>query len=439
LWAVLAGKYTKIRPQDHLGDNMATTTLTAGLAVFTGRPFFREPLHVGRPNLGNRARALERFGEILDRKWLTNNGPLVQEFEQKVARLTGVRNCVAMCNATVALEIATRALGLTGEVITPSYTFIATAHALQWQEITPVFCDIDPRTHSLDPGRVEDMITPRTSGIIGVHLWGRPCDIQALDEIARRRQLHLLFDAAHAFGCSYRGRMIGNFGRAEVFSFHATKFLNTGEGGAVVTNDDALAEKMRLMRNFGFAGYDQVIYIGTNGKMSEPAAALGVTGLESIEEFVAANRRNYERYRAELADVPGLAVLPYDAAEKCNYQYIVIEVDVARTGLSRDDLVAVLLAENVLARRYFYPGCHRMEPYRSYYPHAHLVLPATEAVAARVFLLPTGTSVSEEEVRQIGRILRLAIEAAPEVRRVLGDRGSALIKRPREPEGLPGG
>lgn len=395
------------------------------LAIFTGQPAFREPLHVGRPNLGDRARLLERFGAILDRAWLTNNGPMVQEFEQRVARLLGVQHCVAMCNGTVALEIAARALGLTGEVITPSYTFVATAHALQWQEITPVFCDIDPHTHNLDPDRVESMITPRTSGIVGVHLWSRPCDIEALERIAARHNLKLLFDAAHAFGCSYRGRMIGRFGLAEVLSFHATKFVNACEGGAVVTNDDTLAEKMRLMRNFGFAGYDRVIYIGTNGKMSELSAAMGVTSLESMEEFIATNLRNYRHYRTALEDIPGLALLTYDAAEKGNYQYIVVEVDVERSRLSRDDLVAVLVAENVLARRYFYPGCHRMEPYRSYYPHSHLLLPNTAAVAQRVLLLPTGNSVGVEDIQQIGRILRLAIEAAPEIQLALGKRSQA--------------
>jgi dTDP-4-amino-4,6-dideoxygalactose transaminase len=390
------------------------------LAVFTCRPAFEEPLHVGRPNQGNRGRLLERIEGILDRDWFTNNGPLVQEFEQRVAGMTGVKHCIAMCNGTVALEIAIRALGLTGEIIVPAYTFIATAHAVQWQEITPVFCDIDPRTHTLDPARVEGMITPRTSGIIGVHLWGQPCDVPALEDIARRRNLQLLFDAAHAFGCSFRGRMIGNFGRAEVLSFHATKFVNAGEGGAVVTNEDDLAQKIRLMRNFGFSGYDRVIHIGTNGKMSEFAAAVGLTSLESMEEFVALNRRNHQEYCAQLADIPGLSILRYDPHEQCNYQYVVVEVD--RSQLSRDDLVAVLTAENVLARRYFYPGCHRMEPYRSYYPHAHLVLPVSEAIAQRVFLLPTGTSVDAEIIHRIGQILRVAIAAAPEIR-------SALEKR----------
>src|ERR1700720_4483803 len=266
------------------------------LAIFGRPPAFAEKVHVGRPNIGNRERLLERINDMLDRNWLTNDGPYVQQFEKEIAEFVGVRHCVAMCNGTIALEIAIRALGLTGEVIVPSFRFIATAHALQWQEITPVFCDIDPRTHNLNPTQVEKMITPRTTGIIGVHTWGRPCDIDTLDAVARRRNLQLLFDAAHAFGCSYKGKTIGGFGRCEVLSFHATKFFNSFEGGAVLTDDDALAEKIRLMRNVGFSGYDRVIYIGTNGKMTEVCAAMGLTSLESVETFIDTNRRNYRQY-----------------------------------------------------------------------------------------------------------------------------------------------
>lgn len=392
------------------------------LAILGQVPAFAAPVHVGRPNLGNRQRLLERIGEMLDRQWLTNDGPLVQEFERSVANLVGARHCVAMCNGTVALEIAIRALGLTGEVLVPSYTFIATAHALQWQEITPVFCDITPCRHHLDPARLEERITPRTTGIIGVHLWGRPCEIDAILEIADRHRLAVLFDAAHALGCSYRGKKIGGFGRAEMFSFHATKFVNSFEGGVITTNDDELAQKMRLMRNFGFAGYDNVIYLGTNGKMSEISAAMGLTSLESMEEYIATNRRNHAACREGLAGLPGIRLLEYDAAEDPNYQYAVVEIDEAEAGLARDALIAVLHAENVLARRYFYPGCHRMEPYRSQYPEAGRQLPVTEQVAARVVVLPTGTSVGPAEIATICRIVRQALSQAEAVRAALAAR-----------------
>ncbi|MEG3866127.1 DegT/DnrJ/EryC1/StrS family aminotransferase [Microcoleus sp. Z1_B2] len=386
------------------------------LAIFGAPPAFNEPLHVGRPNIGDRASLLKRINDMLDRRWLTNNGPYVQELELRIGSLLGVKHCIATCNGTVALELAIRAAGLCGEVIVPSFTFIATAHALQWQEITPVFCDVDPRTHTINPWRVEEMITPRTSGIIGVHVWGQPCDVEALTEIARKHNLQLMFDASHAFGCSYKGQMIGNFGEAEVFSFHATKFFNTFEGGAIVTNNDELAAKIRLMKNFGFAGYDNVVYIGTNGKMSEVSAAMGLTSLESLDDFISINYANYKQYQHELAGIPGISLFTYGDQEKCNYQYVVLEVDEYVTKVTRDQLINILSAENVLARRYFYPGCHQMEPYRSYFPHAGLLLPETEKLVRRVLVLPTGIAVGLGEVSQLCEIIRLVVAQGEEVR-----------------------
>jgi dTDP-4-amino-4,6-dideoxygalactose transaminase len=387
------------------------------LAVFGGRPAFEELLHVGRPNIGDHRQFEQRVGDILDRRWLTNGGRYVREFEQRIAELVDVKHCIVMCNATVALEIAIRALEMTGEVIVPSFTFVATAHALQWQQITPVFCDIDPRTHTLDPERVEQMITPRTTGIIGVHLWGRACNIEPLTEIANRQGLKLLFDSAHAFGCSYKGRMIGGFGNAEVFSFHATKFVNSLEGGAVVTNDAELAERIRLMKNFGFTNYDSVNYIGTNGKMNEMSAAMGLTNLESMDDFVLVNRRNYNQYEAELSGIEGVSLMTYDEQEKSNYQYVVLEIDEARAGITRDELLNLLHRENVLARRYFYPGCHRMEPYRSCFPHAGLLLSETERLTNRVLCLPTGTAVNEQQIAIICAILRMVVDDGAGIRR----------------------
>jgi dTDP-4-amino-4,6-dideoxygalactose transaminase len=411
--------------------NSAKVTLDK-FAIFGGTPAFAEQLHVGRPNIGDRARLLDLFNKILDTKRLSNMGPMEREFEQRVAKMIGVRHCIAMCNATVALEITIRALGLTGEVLVPSFTFIATAHALQWQQITPVFCDVDPETHCLDPRSVEKMITPRTTGIIGVHLWGRGCDIGSLTEIATSNGLKLLFDAAHAFGCSYEGRMIGGFGDAEVFSFHATKFFNTFEGGAVTTNDDELAEKIRLMKNFGFAGYDQVIYLGTNGKMSEVSAAMGLTSLESLDDFIRINQRNYQQYQDELNGIPGLRLLTFAESEKCNYQYIVAEVDQATAGISRDELVYLLHAENVIARRYFYPGCHKMEPYLTKYPNAGLNLPFTEQLAERAMTLPTGTAVRATEISGICQTIRDAISCGPEIHERLSADGINLARVARE-------
>jgi dTDP-4-amino-4,6-dideoxygalactose transaminase len=392
-------------------------------ALLGGDPAFPEPLHVGRPNVGDRERLLERIGAVIDSRWLTNDGPLVREFEQAVAAVLDVPHCIAMCNGTVALEIAIRAAGLGGEVIVPPFTFVATAHALQWQQIKPVFCDIDPLTHNIDPERVEELISPETTGIVAVHLWGRPAPVDALTEIAERHGLRLLFDAAHAFGCSHDGRMIGGFGTAEVLSFHATKVVNSFEGGAIVTADDRLAEVARLMRNHGFAGYDLVTHVGTNGKLSEVGAAMGLTSVESSAEFVAVNRRNHEAYRDGLVGLDGVELLAFDTGERCNWQYAVIEVG-DDAALSRDELQQVLWAENVHARRYFYPGCHRMEPYRSLFPEVAERLPQTDRVARRVLALPTGTSVTPEAVATVTALIRRALADAARLRPALGTAGT---------------
>lgn len=385
------------------------------LAVLGGSPAFGEPLHVGRPNIGDRKRLLERMDDLLNRRWLSNNGPFVQDFERKLAAYSGVKHCIAMCNGTIALEIAIRACGLKDEVIVPSMTFVATAHALQWQQIKPVFCDIDRHTYNIDPSRIEDLITPRTTGIIGVHLFGRPCDTEALSHIASKHGLRLLYDAAHAFGCTHNGSPIGGFGDAEIFSFHATKFFNTFEGGAIAASDDELANRIRLMKNFGFCGYDNVVYLGINGKMTEPSAAMGLTGLESLDHFMAINRTNYERYRQALTGIRGVSLMQYSSADRSNYQYVVLEIDPAETGINRDQLIQVLHAENVLARRYFYPGCHKMEPYRSNSPDAGSMLPETERIAQRIMALPTGSSVCSGDIDTICRIVGLAIEHADRI------------------------
>jgi dTDP-4-amino-4,6-dideoxygalactose transaminase len=389
------------------------------LAILGAEPAFQEPLHVGRPNIGNRAALQERIDAMLDARWFSNGGPLVREFEERIARHIGVKHCIATCNGTTALMLAIRGLDLSGEVIVPSFTFIATAHSLLWQQTKPVFCDIDPATHNLDPRSVERLITPWTTGIIGVHLWGRPCEVDALEALAREHRIKLLFDASHAFGCTHGGEFIGRFGDAEVFSFHATKFLNAFEGGAIVTQNDALAEKLRLMRNFGFTGTDCVEHIGMNAKMTEICAAMGLTGLESINRFIAVNRRNHAAYRTLLADLPGLKVAAYDEAERSNFQYVILEVDPAQCALTRDELLRVLQAEHVLARRYFHPGCHRMEPYRTLYPASGLALPETEHLSERILALPTGTAVTQEDVEAVASIICSALANAAVVREAI--------------------
>jgi dTDP-4-amino-4,6-dideoxygalactose transaminase len=369
-----------------------------------------DKLYVGRPNIGDRQRFLERVNEMFDRRWLSNDGPFLKEFEQRISELVGVKHAIAVCNATAGIELASRALDLKGEVIMPSYTFVATAHALQWQEITPIFADMDPATHNIDPAKIEALITPRTTGIVGVHVWGRACDTRAIEKIAAKHNLKVMYDASHGFGCSSGGQMLGSFGECEVFSFHATKFINCFEGGVVTTNNDELAEKMRLMRNFGFVDYDKAVYLGINGKMNEVCAAMGLTNLDAMSDIVDVNRLNYLAYCDELRAVAGVSVIRYEPKEKNNYQYVVIEVDPHVCPRNRDEIVEALHAENVIARKYFWPGCHRMEPYRTTQPDAWKSLPETERVSARVVVLPTGQTVDEATVRRVCGIIKAALE-----------------------------
>jgi dTDP-4-amino-4,6-dideoxygalactose transaminase len=252
------------------------------------------------------------------------------------------------------------------------------------------------------------MITPNTSGIIGVHLWGHAAPVEELQNIADEHNLKLMFDAAHAFGNSHKGEMMGNFGEAEVLSFHATKLFNTFEGGAVLTNNDELAEKMRLMRNFGFGGVDNVIYPGTNGKLTEICAAMGLVNMDNLDSVIEHNKSNYLAYQRGLESLPGISIFAFDEAEKNNYQYVVMEVDEA-CPVSRDDIVEALHAENILARKYFWPGCHNMLPYRDIYPHAGLLLTKTHQVSDRVVVLPTGSAVSIDDIEAITSIIELLI------------------------------
>jgi dTDP-4-amino-4,6-dideoxy-D-glucose transaminase len=391
------------------------------LAIFGGVPEFDPPRYVGLPNVGDRKALFALLDGVLDRRWLSNGGPLVQEFERRVAELAGVRYCVATANATVALELAIRATDMSGEVIVPAFTFAATVHAVRWMGLTPVLCDVDPETGNLDPERAAERITARTGGMLGVHLWGRPCAVTQLTELAARHGLPLLFDAAQAFGARYRGRPVGGFGLAEVFSFHATKLVNAFEGGAVVTDDSGVAARVRAMHNFGIVGDDEVALVGTNGKMSEAAAAMGLVSLASMPSFVERDRRNRGRYQQALDGLPGITLLPVDPDSPPSYHHVVVRVDRGVLGLRRDELMALLRAEGVMARRYFYPGCHRMAPYTVDSDTADApAFPHADALADTLLTLPTGEAVDDRDIDRIGGLLGVAAAHAPAVVARLG-------------------
>ncbi len=396
---------------------MTTADQAQDLAVLGGARAFAEPLHVGRPNLGDRAAFTRMVEDVLDRRWLTNDGPLVREFEEQVASISEARHCIAVANGTLAATLLLDTMGLRGSAVVPSFTFIATPHAAEWAGLDAVFADIEEDTHHLYQSSVTSALTHETAVVVGVHLWGGILDAKSLD-ISELDGIPLVYDAAHAFGSTLHGRGIGAHGVASTLSFHATKFINTFEGGAVLTDDDALAAELRLRRNFGFAGYDEVTRLGTNAKLNEVSAAQGLSMLAVMQHIVEHNHAVLERYRNRLAQVPGITLWD-PGATRTNGQYVVTQVDAEEFGLSRDELVDALWADNVRARRYFYPGCHRMSPYRERGSDVADSLQATERVAKQVMVLPTGTAMTLADVTVVCDLIARAHDRAPAIGRAL--------------------
>jgi dTDP-4-amino-4,6-dideoxygalactose transaminase len=379
-----------------------------------GGSLFSSELHVGRPNIHDEEEFLRHARLILRSRWLTNDGAYVRELEAALAERLSVRHAIAICNATAALQIVLKALlgDAQGEVILPAFTFVATAQAVRWLGLTPVFADVLGDTHCLDPADVERRITPRTVAILGVHLWGAPSQAPGLQEVARRHDLKLIFDAAHAFDCRLGETAVGNFGDAEVFSFHATKVFNTFEGGCITTNDDDLAAKLKLVRNFGFSGFDKVECLGINGKMPEMSAAMGLVNLKGVDQFIAQNRERYDVYRESLSDISGLKLYAFPQDVISNQQYVVLEVDEEKTRVPRDELVSALRSKGVLARRYFAPGLNHVPPFGSPDTPADPSLSVSERLAQTVVVLPSGPSITNEDARQVARLIRDIIATA---------------------------
>ncbi|MFN3192667.1 MAG: DegT/DnrJ/EryC1/StrS family aminotransferase [Aureliella sp.] len=396
---------TQLDVQENEATSVIPKTTRSELAIHGGRPAFSKVQHVGCPVVLNPESFMTRIQGVLDRQWFTNNGQEVQEFESRIEQLLGVKHCVATSNGTSALTLTAQALGLKGEVILPSFTFIATAHAFSSIGLRPVFAEVDSSTACIDARAVRSLVNENTAAIVGVHLWGRTCDVAALEDLSEESQVPLLFDASHAFGVTHSGKYVGNFGQAETFSFHATKYISAGEGGAVTTNSDELASRLRAARNFGFTGVDSVESLGTNAKLNELCAALGNASLETLDQRVAINRRNFAVYRELLADIDGIHLQDVKQTERNNYQYVVIRICPETFGCDRDALLTALEAENVRARRYFYPGCHRAQPYAEDFNAQGRDLPGTDRLANEVLSLPTGPAVSVKSVQAIVSII----------------------------------
>lgn len=401
------------------------------LRIFGGETLFPAPVHVGQPNLLRKEQLEQRMSAVLSSGQLTNHGPQVRQLEERLSSLLNVRNAVAVCNATTGLQILAKALNLSGEIIMPSFTFIATAHAMDWIGLTPVFADIDPVTHTLCPSAVRRCLSANTSAILGVHVWGNLCDVESLQAIADTHSLPLIFDACHAFGSAKEGRPAGQFGRAEVFSLHATKLVHSLEGGIITTNDDELAARCRRLRNFGITGLTEVSDIGINGKMHELSAAAGLHSLEDLQTILAVNLRNRGLWAEQLEDVSGLSLLPIPHGQQPNHQYVAGRVDSANFGLTRDQLITVLRSEGLFARSYFVPGCHRSSPYCQH-SLSGLELPVTETILQDVFQLPTGLAVEHSVIVKTGQLLKFVESNSRDILEEMLTR-SALGHHPLDP------
>jgi dTDP-4-amino-4,6-dideoxygalactose transaminase len=368
-----------------------------------GRPApFDQPIYVTRPLLPPLASVMARFEEVWATRQLTNIGAQHEKLEAALRAYLGVRELSLFTNGTVALITAIRALGLRGEVLTTPFTFPATPHALSWSGITPVFCDIDPITLNIDPAAVERATGERSSGILAVHVYGNPCDVEGLQRVADRRGLKIIYDAAHAFGLRLRGRTIGTFGDATMFSFHATKLFHTAEGGALACSDPALKRRIDDMRNFGIHGPDAVAAIGLNGKMTELQAALGLCVLEQMDEELARRRRLLAVYRDRCAGIDGIEWVPTVSGTDASCQYAVVRVDETRFGCSRDALHQELRAFNVFTRKYFSPLCADYDCYRDLPSAAPVNLPVATRVVREVLCMPLYGALAESDVDRIG-------------------------------------
>jgi dTDP-4-amino-4,6-dideoxygalactose transaminase len=392
--------------------SVPTSTLTA--ALLGGAPAFPEGLPLMRLVLSERQRLRSRLDEILDSGQLTN-GRTVAELEERAAELLDVPHIVAVSSCTTGLMLVLQALGATETVLMPSFTFSATAHAAAWVGATPAFADVDPERLTLDPSDAAARLGDATV-LMGTHVYGTPCAVEPLQELADRAGIPLVYDAAHALGSRRRGRPIGGFGTAEVFSMSPTKVAVAGEGGLISTRDGALAETLRLARNYGNPGDYDCLFAGLNARMSELHAAVALSSLASLDQRVAHRNALVQAFRERIDGLPGVRIVAPDAADLSTYKDLTLVVDPPAFGLHVPQFAEALRADGVDSRRYFYPAVHRQRAY-AHLPVLHL--PVTDVLAEQVLTLPLWSHMEENTVRRLGDLVARLHQQAPALRLVL--------------------
>ena len=368
---------------------------------------FPERIYVTRPVFPTIDEVTEKLRDIWAAKWLTNNGPQHSMLEQELTDALKVPYLSLFNNGTIALIVACQSLRLSGEVITTPFTFAATPHVLSWNNIRPIFCDIDRDTMNIDADKIESMITPQTTAILAVHVFGTPCNVDKIQEIADRYGLKVVYDAAHAFGVEIGGRGIGTFGDISMFSFHATKLYHTVEGGALTHNDTHLKPRIDLLKNFGIKNEEEVVMPGINGKLNEISAAVGRIMLGYVETERQTRIRLHEVYDEELADVAGVTLMPKCGDDvKLNYQYYVVRIDEKLFGRSRDFVYDEFKKYNVYSRKYFHPLCSEFTCYRQLNSARVENLPVANEIGKQVLSLPMYGDLTVDDIRKICAILK---------------------------------
>jgi dTDP-4-amino-4,6-dideoxygalactose transaminase len=366
---------------------------------------FEEPIYVTRPMLADLNEVNQELREIWASQWLTNGGAKHQQLEEELKKTLKVPGLSLFNNGTIALIVAIQSLRLSGEIVTTPFTFPATPHVLPWNNINPVFCDIDEETLTLDAEKLEKSITPKTTGILGVHVYGMPCHVHEIQKVADRYGLRVIYDAAHAFGTEVDGEGIGNLGDISMFSFHATKLFHTVEGGALTFNAPHLKARIDLLKNFGIKNEEEVIMPGINGKMNEVQAAIGLINLKCIDEERAKRQRIVETYKKNLVGIPGIKVFEIPEKIRNSYQYFMIRIG-KEFGRSRDEVHTELKKYNVITRKYFYPLCSDYSCYR-HLPSANPEnLPVAHKVVKEVLCMPLYGDLELEAVETICEIIR---------------------------------
>lgn len=385
------------------------------VAALGGAPLFSVIRPIGQLALPDQEKFFELAREIFARRRLTNNGPVVQELERELAKLHDVSECIAYANATIALIALIKIIGGSerGEVLLPAFTYAGLPHIVQWAGHIPRFCDIEEDTHALSPALVAAAIGSATRVILGVHQVNSPCYIDELTALGKKHNIPLIFDSVHGVGCTHRGKAIGGFGLAEVFSLHATKMLNGFEGGYITTNDARLAEALRRMRNFGIVHEGRIAELGLNGKLNEIHSAAALASIDGLDAVIERNLERYKAYRTAFASFTGLKILPYpENGEKWNYEFALLDVD-ERWPLSRNATVSLLRAENILVRAYYSPPLHQ-SPNRLSAPPVSL--PTTEKLSGRFIQMAVGDKLSVADIQAIANFMRFLWDNASAIK-----------------------